>query len=236
MKKKIRAVIAVALLGVLVFSGLKIWTETEAYRGESDLHKQLLQLKPMPSVEPAVNQGILDLQSQNSDLAGWLTVPGTQIDYPFVQAADNDFYLRRDFNGAYALAGTLFMDYRCVKDFTSPNTIIYGHHMRNGSMFGTMKKFRDKDFFAANRTAVIYLPDKTYTVDLFAFMVVRSDDAILYDHEPDDGFLAYVEQNARHYRDIGATIDDRFVTLSTCAYEFDNARMVLIGRIKDSKR
>ena len=229
--KKIRAVIAVFLLGVLVFSGMKIWTETEAYSSESDLHRHLLQLKPAPD-GPAVSQNVLDLQAQNSDMVGWLTVLNTNIDYPFVQAADNDFYLRRDFNGAYALAGTLFMDYRCAKDFTSKNTIIYGHHMRNGSMFGTLKKFRDKDFFAANRTAVIYLPYETYTLELFAFMVIRSDDAILYDHEPDESFFAYLEQNARQYREIGAAADDRFVTLSTCAYEFEGARMALVGRIR----
>jgi len=232
MKKKIRAVIAIVLLGVLVFSGLKIWNETEAYRGESDLHKQLMQLKPVPQEDPVVNQSVIDLEAQNSDMAGWLTVPGTRIDYPFVQAKDNDFYLRRNFNGAYALAGTLFMDYRCAKDFSSQNTIIYGHHMRNGSMFGAIKKFRDKDFFTANKTAAIYLPDQTYTLELFAFMLVRSNDAVLYDHEPGNDFLAYVEQNARQYRDIGASADDRFVTLSTCAYEFEGARMALVGRIR----
>ena len=234
MKKIIRAVIAVSLLGVLAFCGFKIWNETEAYRGESDLHRQLLQMKPVPTEDPDpdVNQGVLDLEARNSDTVGWLTVPNTNIDYPFVQAADNDFYLRRDFHGAYALAGTLFMDYRCAKDFASRNTIIYGHHMKNGSMFGTLKKFRDKDFFAANRTAVIYLPDQTFTLDLFAFMMIRSNDAMLYNHEPDDGFLTYVEQNARHYRDVGATTDDSFVTLSTCAYEFEGARMALVGRIR----
>jgi sortase B len=220
------------LLGVLVFCGQKTWTETEAYRSETEIHKQLLQFKPVPpdGPESVVNQAVLDLQAQNSDMVGWLTVPGTKIDYPFVQAADNDFYLRRDYNGVYALAGTLFMDYRCAKDFTSQNTIIYGHHMKNGSMFGTLKKFRDEDFFVANKTALVHLPNGTLTLELFAYMVIRSNDAMLYDHEPGSNFLAYVEQNARHYRDVGAATEDRFVTLSTCAYEFNNARMVLVGR------
>ncbi|MCL2106825.1 MAG: class B sortase [Oscillospiraceae bacterium] len=237
MKQKIRAAAAVVLMGALVFSGSKIWVETKAYRSESDLHKQLLRLKPAPPDEaaPGASQGLPGLQGRNSDTVGWLTVPGTRIDYPFVRGPDNDFYLHRDFNGAYALAGTLFMDYRCAKDFSSKNTIIYGHHMKNGSMFGSLKKFQDKDFFAANSGAVIYLPDKIYALELFAFLSARSDDAILYTEAPDEGFLAYVKRNARQYRDIGASAGDRFVTLSTCSYEFNNARMVLIGRIAESK-
>jgi len=230
-KRKARAFVAVVLLGVLAFCGLKIWDGTKAYRNEKDLHRQLLQYKPAPPDQPAVNQGFLDLQSRNGDVAGWLTIPGTRIDYPFVQAADNDFYLHRDMNKEYATAGTLFMDYRCAKDFTSRNTIIYGHHMKNGSMFGTMKKFQDRDFFAAHRTAAIELSDRAYTVELFAFLVIRSDDVKIYDAAPGDDFLAYVKRGTRYYRDIGVTGADRVVTLSTCAYEFDNARMVLVGRL-----
>jgi len=184
-----------------------------------------------PAPEETVNQGVIDLQAKYPDVVGWLTVPGTKIDYPFVWYEDNDYYLRRDLNGDHATAGTLFMDYRCEKDFSSPNTIIYGHHMKNGSMFGTLKAFAGKEFFDAHTQGTVYLPRETLTLEFFAYLVVKHTDSEIYSAQPGEGYLDYVRQNARQYRDIGLTGGDKIVTLSTCSYEFQNARMVLLARV-----
>jgi sortase B len=102
--------------------------------------------------------------------------------------------------------------------------------MKNGSMFGTLKSFADKDFFETNRYGTIYLPDATLTLEFFAYMVVKSTDTEIYSISPSESYFDYIRQNARQYRDIGLTDSDRIVTLSTCAYEFDNARMVLLAK------
>ena len=182
--------------------------------------------------EKFVNQNIIDIQNEiNSDIVGWLSIPNTQIDYPFVLAKDNDFYLRRDIYKKQATAGSIFMDYRCDKDFTDSNIIIYGHNMKNRSMFGDLRLFADPDFFEANTSAILFTENNTYSLEILAYMVVRFDDKMIYNpSENKDELFEYAKQNARRYRDpvsIGS-----FVTLSTCSYEYDGARMVLLAVIK----
>ena len=233
--KKAKSILCCALalvfIAIIAYSGYRIAEIQANYKKEADMHHAAMVYKPEPTPDH-VNQSIIDLQAEHPDVAGWITIPNTGIDYPFVWYQDNDYYLRRNLNGDYALAGTVFMDFRCQKDFTSQNTILYGHHMKNGSMFGTLKAFGDKDFFDENRRGTIYLPRETLTLTFFAYMLVNSStEKEIYNAALSDGYFDYVKKNARHYRDLGLTESDRMVTLSTCAYEFDNARMVLLGKV-----
>jgi sortase B len=213
----------------LLYSGYRAWGILGNYEDEAAMHDAVMEYKPEP--REVINQSVIDLQAKFPDVVGWLTVPGTKIDYPFVWYKDNDHYLRRDLNGETATVGTLFMDYRCEKDFTSRNTIVYGHHMKNGSMFGTLKAFADKGFFEANRYGTIYLPRETLALEFFAYLVVKSTDTEIYSAAPSENYLEYVRRNARQYRDIGLTGGGRIITLSTCSYEFDGARMVLLAKV-----
>jgi len=230
MKKILVSVLAVCLAALMLYSGYRAWQAYGDYRAEADMHGAVMEFKPQE--DESINQSVIDLRAMYPDVVGWLTVPGTNVDYPFVQAGDNDHYLRRDLNGDYALAGTLFMDYRCEQDFLSQNSIIYGHHMKNGSMFGTLVQFNDAAFFEENRVGTIFLPFETWNLEFFAFMVINpATETEIYNTVPQDGYWDYVNQNARYYRDIALTDSDRIVTLSTCAYEFENARMVLLARL-----
>jgi len=229
------------LVAAIVFSGYRLWGINQNYTEEAAFHSQILQYKPALSSAPedAGSQGnhtIADLQAKYPDAVGWLTIPGTAIDYPFAQATDNDYYLHRDLDGNQLTAGTLFMDFRNNADFSGFNTVVYGHHMKNGSMFGALQSFNDQAFFDSNPTGTIFLADKTLAIEFFAFVVVHADDAQVYDTTISDApsaetFLGYLKNSARHYRDIGASSSDHIVTLSTCNYEFSDARMVLVGRL-----
>jgi len=223
------SLLALLLMTLAVYSGYRVWNIQQGYAAEADMRSAVVAYKPQRN--ETVNQSVIDLQAKYPDAVGWLTVPGTKIDYPFVQSKDNDTYLRRDLNGKYAAAGTLFMDCRCAPDFNSQNTIIYGHHMKNGSMFGTLKAFADKEFFAKNSSGSIFLPHENLKLEFFAYLVVKATDKEIYSAELSGNYLKYVKQKARQYRDIIFTSNDRIVTLSTCAYEFDGARMVLLARI-----
>ena len=255
-------ILACGLLAVISYSGYQLWDIHQNHVQEAEIHSRLMQFRPEAqgtslaphrpestpvgadesasddAPVPRVNQSIVDLQTAHPGAVGWLTVPNTQIDYPFAQGENNATYLHLDLDGRWSAAGTLFMDFRNSRDFSDFNTILFGHHMRNGSMFGTLQSFNNQAFFEENRTGTIFLADKTYAIDFFAFAVIEPDDGIIYDSMIQaDGdkaaFLAHVNRAARYYRDVDVTPDDRIVTLSTCNYEFDDARMVLIGKLTE---
>ena len=108
--------------------------------------------------------------------------------------------------------------------------------MKNGTMFGSLSLFNNKEFFHTNKTGTIFLINQTYTLEFFAYLVVSPDDDVIYDipvnKKAKSFYLKHVKENARHYRDIGIDPEeDNIITLSTCSYEFDNARMVLLGKL-----
>lgn len=182
------------------------------------------------------NLTIVELQKNYPDVCGWITLDGTGVDNLYVQGKDYDRYLRRDLSGEYVVQGTLFLEPQCTRDFSSFNTIMYGHNMKIGTMFGDIDLYENSPFWEEHTSGSIYLADKTYGLQIFALLVVKSDDAVIYDPHVDtlaerENFLAYIKQNARKYRDIGATADDTFLTMSTCAYEFDGARYILMARL-----
>ena len=250
MKGKMRF-LAVALIALLM-----IWCSCEAdgitkrYSSSKHAYHQVQQFKPqneLPTVITTesddtkvgfVNEDIVRLKEQFSDAIGWLSVDNTIIDYPFVQAADNDYYLHRNLEGDYLYPGSIFIDYRNYGDVTDSNTIFYGHNMKDESMFTSLKRFADKGFFDNNKQGKIYLSDKTLQITFFAYMYIVADDAVIYGmndyHEDAVRFLAYVRDNALYYREGDYTPQDRFVTLSTCVNATGAARMVLIGKLYDN--
>ena len=189
---------------------------------------------------PQTNRFVTDLQNEvNKDVAGWLRIPNTHIDYPFVKSKDNSDYLRRDLYGKYALAGTVFMDCGNSGDFTDFNTVIYGHNMKNTSMFGDLSLFADEGFFDSNRTGTIYTAGDTYELEFFACMTVNADDGIIYNTDNTGSpaerneFFEYVKKNSVNYRepDTGINGGINIATLSTCSYQFEGARIVLLATI-----
>ena len=190
--------------------------------------------EPPEETAPEVNEFIVEMQNEvNGDIVGWLTVPGTHIDYPLVISDDNDFYLLRNINKEPAKAGSLFLDFRCGGGFTGFNTVIYGHNMKNRSMFGDLRMFAETDFFNTNSSGTLIAADRSYTLEIFAYMVVREDDTIIYDpYANREEFFEYIKQNARQHREPSST--ENIATLSTCAYEFDGARIVVLAAMLPS--
>ena len=252
-KKTIRNLILNIVLAVFliafIYSVWQIWLIQDSYKQEQNIHDQVLEFRPEespkeqnPDVTPEssiiVNPSIADAQENiNKDIVGWITIPNTKIDYPYVQTEDNSYYLNKDINKNDQKAGTLFVDFRCSKDFSSFNTIIYGHHMKNDSMFGTLKKFRNKTFFDTNKTGKIYIQTQTYIFEIFAYIVVDATDLMIYNtiyarEDKVKEYLEYVEDKATHFRDIGVKGGDSIITLSTCGYDYKDARLILLARVK----
>ena len=182
-----------------------------------------------PAKAPFFNESIARLRADHPNALGWITVPGTRINYAFVQGPDNDYFLRRDVDGKYLYAGVPFLDYRCEPDFTGANTVIYGHNLRNGTMFGDLEKFRDRAYLEAHREVLVFLENETIEAKAVACLVIDPDEKdYVYDLEPEADHLARVLKDARSAVKEDHPADARFLTLSTCGYEFDGARIVLV--------
>ena len=165
------------------------------------------------------------LQAENPDIYAWITIPGTNVDYPILQReGDNGYYLNHSVDGTENIAGAIFTEDYNSKDFTDPNTIIYGHNMKNGSMFRTLHNYHDREFFDKNRDITIYMPDKILHYTIFAAYLYDSRHLMLsYDFGDLDVFRGYLD-SVRNIRDMNAFVDtdipvtenDKIITLSTC--------------------
>lgn len=179
------------------------------------------------------------LKRLNRDVVGWIWVPGTSIDYPILKNSDTQYYLHRNIYRNYRYSGSIFMDSVCRPDFLSDNTIIYGHNMKDGSMFATLNRYGRKGFMKKHPGVYIYMPGKEKTVKCYkAFSYnITLQSSTLYTDSP-ESFEKYVNR-AR----LGAVFShkpdrkDRTLMLSTCYTGHDQYRRVLFTvHEKDVKR
>ncbi|MGL5477637.1 MAG: class B sortase [Clostridium sp.] len=226
MKKKIRILINLILIITLIYSAYKIINKYYNY------HKDVKKYESIQDKSPFVNKNN-DFKTENSDYLGWIKIENTNIDYPVMQGEDNQFYLQRDFRKDKNISGSIFLDYRnnISKD---KNLILYGHNMRNGSMFSEINKFKDKDFFNEDNKIELILGDEKRTYEVFSVYADNADDYYLNTEFKDyDEFKSYIEseKNKSWYKkNIKFTRKDKIITLSTCSYEGDNYRTVVYAK------
>ena len=165
------------------------------------------------------------LKTLNKDIYAWITVPGTVIDYPILQhPTDDSYYLNHNVDGSYGYPGCIYTESLNTTDFTDPNTVIYGHNMKAGTMFAELHKFEDGDFFNTHDEVIIYLPEKTLHYQIFAAHVY-DDRHLLYsfDFKDKDVYASYLksiydirDMSANINKDFTVTEEDKIVTLVTC--------------------
>lgn len=186
------------------------------------------------TTEPTININFEPLLEINPDIVGWISIEDTPIDYPVVQTDDNSFYLSHDFNKDSSKAGTIFLDYRIEDMLSDPHLILYGHNMRDGSMFHALMQYKEEDFFQEHRTFTFDQLYRQDTWEIFAVYVTTIDFYyIRTSFRSDEDFLDFIAQfQARSMYDTGIeiTADDQILTLSTCTYEYDDARFVIHAR------
>lgn len=188
-----------------------------------------------PAKEPLPIEVDFDaLLRDNKDIVGWIYCPDTPINYPVVQASDNDYYLRRDLNGKYLISGTLFADYRSETVGVDKNYVVFGHNMKNDTMFGTLVDYKKQSYYEAHPMLYYFTPDKAYKIELCAGQVVNRQDEIYNVNVSDEKTSELIEKaisKSTFKAKVEIGEDDRFITLSTCSYEYDNARYILIGKL-----
>ena len=165
------------------------------------------------------------------DAIGWLIIPGTNINYPLMQGSDNDYYLHHAYDGSHLSAGSIFLDFRCENRLMNGINIVYGHNMKNGSMFAGLTNFGDTDYFNAHRYGWLATTDKVYRLDFFSLAHVDCDDSFYDGSQPVTEWIPRVEQHSTICTGITYDASDRFISLSTCTRATGDDRTVLTGRL-----
>lgn len=220
----------------LSYSGYALWDTYNVYRG-AFLNSDLLQFKPTGQLGED-NPTLEELMAINEDVLGWIVIDDTHIDYPIVRGKDDMEYVNKDVYGEFSLSGSIFLASQNEKDFSDRYNLIYGHHMDNGAMFGDIMEFLNEKYFNDHKTGMLYLPNTTYRIELWACIETDAYDDNVFavnnkeTEEEIAAFIKYVEGNALYIReDMGVTASDRLVAMSTCVDAATNGRAIMIGRI-----
>ena len=230
--KLLNAFVAVLVLAMLAFGGYELWYDWSIAQG-AFLDDDIMQYKPVAS-EDGSNPTLEELMLINEDVIGWITVDDTNIDYPLVQGATDMEYVNKDVYGDFSFSGAIFLSCTNSPDLTDIYNLIYGHHMDNGGMFGDLEEFVDADFFEEHTTGTIYMIDRTIQLEIFACLETDAYDSYVFNTTTSDdnaARIAYIEENATNFRDIGVETGDQIVALSTCKDAVTSGRIILFARM-----
>lgn len=214
---------------------------TENSQNEKDKNDPHTESEPISSEKQKVLDQYKDLYAENQDMTGWLSIDGTMIDYPVMQCDDNEYYLHHDFYGKEDKYGCLFV--KDIADVNTPGTnfIIYGHNMKDGSMFGDLDRYKDESFYQEHSLISFHTlyEERTYEImSVFLSQVYDKDEDVFkyyefYQADTENEFLGFYENVKKmSLYDTGVTAEygDTFLTLSTCAYHVEDGRLVVVAK------
>ena len=175
------------------------------------------------------------LRAEMPGLAAWIRIEDTGVDYPVMQGEDNDYYLTHLPNGKKNERGSIFFDCNLPVDFSAQNTLIYGHNMKSGSMFGSLKKYAQKLYYEEHSTVLIYTPTKDYEVLLFAGYITNPFEEELpvwFGNSTEfNRYVSEIKERSVFQSDVTMEYGDRLVSLCTCSYNVRDGRLILVGKL-----
>lgn len=253
--KNVKTVPILIFIIVITFASYKIYSINKDYSHSSNSYSELKEFVELPERINIENNGteektttdtlesvqfpIVDFENLseiNSDIVGWIYIDNTAINYPIVQGEDNSYYLKHLFDKNYSSSGCIFLDCNNNPDFSGYNNVIYGHHMKNGTMFSSLTDYKDQKYYNAHPQAILLTPNQNYIIDIFAGYVASiNDDAWQIAFDADNEFIEWIadiQERSCFASNVKPVTTDKIITFSTCSYEFDNARFVLYGILR----
>lgn len=241
---RIKKILSLILLIIIFFCVMKIYQKRLGYYTDSKDYDSLRILSPLSdssiNKDPEENKKDIEneknLKNINPDYKFWINVEGTNIDFPVVQGKDNDFYLHHNFNKEKSFSGSIFVDSENNLNEDS-NIVVYGHNMRNDTMFAQIKHFKNENFFNANKYITLYRDEKKSTFEIFSVYQENAKDLesqikIKFSNKEEyEKYLKEQESKSLFKREgIDLQDNDRILTLITCGYDFVNARIVVVAK------
>lgn len=213
-----------------IYSDMLGFVVTEGIEGDEPTEPVTTpETKPAQEVQ-TITIDFDQLLARYPNAVGWLYCEGTPINYPVMQSDYNDYYLRRLPDGTYNTAGSLFADYRCGEIGETNNYIIYGHNMKNGTMFSSLTKYKSQSYYDEHPVLYLYSPEGNYKIELIAGFVSKPTGEVYNTALTYEQMLEFCSHST--FRSTITPCDvERYITLSTCSYEYENARYVVIGKL-----
>lgn len=238
--KAVRILLDIILVAALItagYSGYRLYTGMQEYHESKEVYDDINQ-KVIVHKDTEEDTFQIDwdaLRNQNADTAGWIRLKDSNIDYPFVYASDNAYYLTHLFDGTYNRSGCVFVDANNQHNFLDKNTVLYAHHMHNGTMFADVENYKDSSYYSTHKEIEIYTPEQNYVMYPVAGIVTTgTDDYVRYSFTDDADYMNYVKyftDRSTFQSDETIQPEDQMVMLSTCSYDVDDGRYVLIGKL-----
>lgn len=224
--------IILCFIPVLIYGIYVIWDSQQVYKqADPSIYH---------SYRPISDEDISfeALQKRNPEVIGWLSVDGTNIDYPLLHCETNSKYVNTNVDGKFSLSGSIFLDCRNTGAFTEINNVIYGHHMQSDAMFGELSNFEDPAYFDQHLTGLLFYNDEWHKIEFFAFLHTDAYDSVAFNvsligSEQSKTYFEYIKEKAVNYRTLPFASDDHYISLSTCTTDSTNGRHILVGRIKE---
>lgn len=250
-KEIVRRIIFYVSLIVFVVCAFKLFGICKGYYDNKKSYDQVREYAPEevedtnennPSETPRFifkKEKYDELLAMNSDFKGWINIPGTEVNYPLVQTEDNDYYLSHNFQKEVNSGGAIFISSNNVKPFEDRNTIIHGHHMRDGSMFASLMNFKEESF-AKDTPIYINTKDKLLQYEVFSvFYETANNNSYQNGFSSDEEYLSYINTlQGKSMFDLGRlafTSTDKMILLSTCDYDVNDGRLLVCGKLISSK-
>ncbi len=237
-------VVAVSFLIAGTYAAFALWDNNAVYGAAENVQLEMIKLKPVETTE-GEGASFEELLAINPDVRAWLTLDNTNIDHPILMGETILSYINTDVYGNFALAGSIFMDTRSDENFRDPYSLIYGHDMVEGKMFGDLALYQDKRFFDQNSTGTLILPDRSYDLKIYAALIVGVSEEMIFNPDLHEGGLSelidYAQTNAVHLRPemtdaLKQAADEglQIISLTTCSGEFTDARTIILAVMEPS--
>ena len=210
-------------------------TEPESIQSQS---QESATIPDDPNIIQLLETDLTLLRKENEDVVGWIAIPDTNISYPLLQWTDNQFYLKHTWKQTPNGNGSIFIEYQNSPDFTDFNTIIYGHNMQSGAMFGTLRYYKNKNYWKEHPAFYIVCDQGVLRYDIFAVHKTGTDTIIygldLETEKKREAFIRFATDYSCVDTGLEPTIDDKIVTLSTCSGQGHSTRWVVQGLLNKS--
>ena len=229
-------------IGKEYYDGQKEYEELKAYIKEVPVCQPEKMTGDEPEKETGKEIDFEGLRKINEDLVAWIQIPGIGVDYPVVQGEDNEYYLYHTFQKENNKAGSIFLDYRNHDDFTDRRVILYGHNMKDGSMFAALLNYADDTFWEEHPTIRFDTLEETGTYQVLAAFYIDvslSEDGVAFPFYEYTGlrdeaifqeYLAQVGDRALYSTGVTAEFGEQLLTLSTCSYNTSDERFVVVAK------